>query len=56
MFTSSSKKKKNITTVAFYNVENLLDTVDDPHTFDDDFPSEGKNNGIRNATEIKLKN
>ena len=42
MFTPLSKKNKNITTVAFYNVENLFDTVDDPHTFDDDFTSEGK--------------
>jgi predicted extracellular nuclease len=42
MFTPLSKKNKKITTVAFYNVENLFDTVDDPHTFDDDFTSEGK--------------
>ena len=41
-FFSSSKKRKNIFTVGFYNVENLFDTVDDPKTFDDDFTSEGK--------------
>ncbi|MCK0204910.1 endonuclease/exonuclease/phosphatase family protein [Ornithobacterium rhinotracheale] len=28
--------------IAFYNVENLFDTFDDPKTFDDDFTPEGK--------------
>ncbi len=31
-----------IHTVAFYNVENLFDTDDDPNTFDDDFTPNGK--------------
>ncbi len=33
--------KHNIT-IAFYNVENLFDTVDNPFTYDDDFTTEGK--------------
>ena len=39
---SSSKQKKNIATIAFYNVENLFDTSDDPNTLDDDFTPNGK--------------
>ena len=31
-----SSKKYSINTVAFYNVENLFDTINDPKTFDDD--------------------
>tara|TARA_Y100000034_G_scaffold136654_2_gene214676 strand:+ start:85355 stop:86293 length:939 start_codon:yes stop_codon:yes gene_type:complete len=33
--------KHNIT-IAFYNVENLFDTIDNPFTHDDDFTTEGK--------------
>jgi hypothetical protein len=35
------KRKEEIVTVAFYNVENLFDTEDNPKTYDDDFTSEG---------------
>jgi hypothetical protein len=35
--------KYKIRTIAFYNVENLFDTINDPDTFDDDFTSKGKN-------------
>ena len=55
MFTPLSKKNKNITTVAFYNVENLFDTVDDPHTFDDDFTSEGKKHWNTKRYRDKIK-
>ncbi len=37
-------KKYKIRTIAFYNVENLFDTIDQPVTFDDDFTPDGKNN------------
>ena len=40
----SSKQQENITTIAFYNVENLFDTVDNPATADDDFTPKGKLN------------
>lgn len=33
-----------IRTIAFYNVENLFDTINNPDTFDDDFTSNGSNN------------
>tara|TARA_R110002049_G_scaffold63924_3_gene169409 strand:+ start:1053 stop:2018 length:966 start_codon:yes stop_codon:yes gene_type:complete len=35
--TNSSEKGKNQYTIAFYNLENLFDTKDDPKTMDDDF-------------------
>ncbi len=31
------KKETNLYTIAFYNLENLFDTIDDPETLDDDF-------------------
>jgi len=33
----SQGKKGNIVTIAFYNVENLFDTIDDPATDDQEF-------------------
>ncbi len=36
-----SKPKGGLYTVAFYNLENLFDTIDDPETLDDDFTPEG---------------
>ncbi|MDQ1771986.1 hypothetical protein GQR60_04880 [Labilibaculum sp. A4] len=38
---SCSQEKKEYT-IAFYNVENLFDTLNDPNTRDDDFTPEGK--------------
>jgi endonuclease/exonuclease/phosphatase family metal-dependent hydrolase len=38
---SCSQEKKEYT-IAFYNVENLFDTINDPATWDDDFTPEGK--------------
>ncbi|MEE9408165.1 MAG: endonuclease/exonuclease/phosphatase family protein [Polaribacter sp.] len=52
---SSYKQSKKITTVGFYNVENLFDTEDDPKTFDDDFTSEGKNRWNYKRYKIKIK-
>ncbi|CAL68107.1 endonuclease [Christiangramia forsetii] len=39
---SQEKKDYEIQTIAFYNVENLFDTEDDPDTFDDDRTANGK--------------
>jgi len=37
------KKGRHLNTIAFYNLENLFDTVDDPDTLDEDFtPTEIK--------------
>lgn len=41
-------------TVAFYNVENLFDTVDDPAILDDDFTPEGKKKWTNQRYEKKL--
>lgn len=51
----SSKQKKNITTVAFYNVENLFDIIDDPKTADDDFTPDGKKKWTYKRYSIKIK-
>ena len=40
----SRSKRKNTFTVAFYNVENLFDTVNNPLTADDDFTPKSKRN------------
>jgi hypothetical protein len=37
-----NEKKYIVNTIAFYNVENLFDTFDDPNTFDDDRTPKGK--------------
>jgi predicted extracellular nuclease len=41
-------------TVAFYNVENLFDTVDDPNIFDEDFTPEGKKKWTNEKYQKKL--
>src|SRR5690606_28946847 len=40
--------------VAFYNLENLFDTVDDPHILDDDFTAEGTLQWTKERYENKL--
>lgn len=52
---SSYKKKIEITTIAFYNVENLFDTVDDPKTADDDFTPKGKKKWTYKRYRNKIK-
>ncbi|WP_405564363.1 endonuclease/exonuclease/phosphatase family protein [Polaribacter sp. Asnod6-C07] len=52
---SSSKQKKNITTIAFYNVENLFDTIDNPKTADDDFTPKGRNKWNYKRYDSKIK-
>ena len=39
----SDSSSKNQVLVAFYNVDNLYDTINDPMTFDDEFTPQGKN-------------
>lgn len=52
---SSKKQSEKITTIGFYNVENLFDTKDNPKTFDDDFTSNGKNKWTYKRYQIKIK-
>lgn len=46
----------NIRTIAFYNVENLFDTINDPNTYDDDRSPNGKDQWTENRYLRKLKN
>ncbi len=42
-------------TIAFYNLENLFDTTDDPNTFDDDFTPKGRKNWNLKRYKRKIK-
>lgn len=52
---TSLKQSKKITTISFYNVENLFDTIDDPKTFDDDYTTDGKRKWTDKRYRIKIK-
>lgn len=49
-------KKNNLLTVAFYNVENLFDTKNDPYTNDNEFTGAGKLHWTKRKYLRKLKN
>lgn len=51
---SYSQKKYSIHTIAFYNVENLFDTKDDPYTFDEEFLPTGSMNWTDKNYKKKL--
>ena len=53
--TASAKAKSKKITVAFYNLENLFDTKNDPNTFDDDFTPEGVKNWNTDRYKTKLR-
>lgn len=42
-FLFGQTRKYSLRTVAFFNVENLFDTIDDPETIDEDYTPDGKN-------------
>ena len=42
-------------TLAFYNVENLFDAIDDPKTFDDDYTPEGRNKWTSQLVDQKVR-
>lgn len=48
-------QQKNTFGIAFYNLENLFDTVDDPHILDDDFTPKGFNKWKDKRYRRKLK-
>lgn len=48
------KTSNNLYTVAFYNLENLFDTKNNPQTLDDDFTPYGKNKWNKERYENKL--
>ena len=55
-FFKSSGKNSNAYTIAFYNLENLFDTKNDPKTLDDDFARGGKKQWNYSRYKRKLKN
>lgn len=52
----SAQKKKEIACVAFYNLENLFDTIDDPNKRDEEYLPNGKNKWTKKKYESKLFN
>lgn len=52
----AQKKDYQITAVAFYNLENLFDTVDDPKKFDEEFTPNGANHYTEAIYAKKLQN
>ncbi|WPO80294.1 endonuclease/exonuclease/phosphatase family protein [Flavobacterium sp. KACC 22761] len=55
-FSNAQSKKYNIHTIAFYNFENLFDTIDDPNTNDDEWTPTGAQHWTKEKYEQKLKN
>ena len=53
-FGQNSKTYK-VNTIAFYNLENLFDTENDPITFDDDRTPDGKDHWTEEIYRDKLK-
>lgn len=54
--TFGQTKKFRIHTVAFYNFENLFDTINDPETFDEDWTPEGSQHWTFEKYKKKLDN
>jgi len=53
---SQNKREYKVRTVAFYNLENLFDTINDPDTFDDDRTPEGKDKWTVKRYQNKVAN
>jgi uncharacterized DUF497 family protein len=53
---AQSEKTYKVHTIAFYNVENLFDTKDDPITYDDDRTPTGKDRWTEAIYADKVKN
>ncbi len=49
-------KAYKIRTVAFYNVENMFDTIDDPEKLDEDYTKDGKNKFTASQYKHKIEN
>lgn len=52
----AQQKNYNVAAIAFYNVENLYDTLDDPYKNDEDFLPKGKYNYTSKVYQKKLQN
>jgi hypothetical protein len=53
---AQEKRNFKIHTIAFYNLENLFDTENDPLTYDDDRTPDGKDHWTEEIYQDKLKN
>jgi len=53
---NETKAQKGLKTIAFYNVENLFDTINDPKTTDEEFLPESKLKWTNSIFQQKLKN
>ena len=49
-----TQNREQFFTIAFYNVENLFDTINDPEKLDDDFSPKGKNNWTKKKYKKKI--
>ena len=56
MSIQAQKNNYAISTIAFYNLENLFDYEDDPITFDEDYLPDGKNNWNEEKFHEKIDN
>jgi len=55
--TEKKQQKKYLArTIAFYNLENLFDTINEPNTYDEDFTPEGRYNWNTEKYQAKLQN
>ena len=52
---SKDQKKFSLKTIAFYNLENLFDTIDHPDTFDEDRTPKGKDRWTQKKFNHKKK-
>ena len=55
-FVGQAQKRYKIRVVAFYNIENLFDTINDSLTFDDDRTPEGKDHWTQERYNQKIEN
>lgn len=53
---NEAKAQKGLKTIAFYNVENLFDTINDPKTIDEEFLPDSKLKWTNSIFQQKLKN
>ncbi|MGY8915166.1 MAG: endonuclease/exonuclease/phosphatase family protein, partial [Flavobacteriales bacterium] len=53
---SQAETQYSLRTIAFYNVENLFDTINDPNTFDDDRTPRGKDQWTTDRYQQKIEN
>jgi len=53
---AQGQKSYKVNAIAFYNVENLFDSLDDPRKDDDDFTPDGKKEWSQGRYEKKIQN